>query len=367
MRSAKNLVVMVLGLVVSLAVVCKAEPMGTAWTYQGRLMDINEPADGLYDFQFNAYESPNSIRPLASLQDLNDIDVIDGYFTIELDFGNKIYDVNSVWLEIAVRSGDLVDPNAYVILSPRQQITPTPFAIYASSATISPPLHLSDERSEPVIEGANSGLGPGVQGQTSSGAKGGVVGRHTETGNYGYVGSSIYGLYGEIQTDTKNQAAVYGKDNSSGNYGYFGDANYGVYGEAYGNENAGVYGKGTDGSYAGYFDGSLHVTSKITKSYTTGTRNNAIPIAYGFINANGVPTNGTHNFSMYYDSLNHRYELVVSSPLSYYTMVVTPVSDTPRVASVYGSDMPSRIYVYIWTLGGSTVPCQFNFILYKYE
>jgi hypothetical protein len=242
MKSTKMLGILALAfsLLVWTTEASKAAPMGTAFTYQGRLIDANAPADGLYDFQFNAYEKPNSTKPLACLQDLNDIDIIDGYFTVELDFGDKIYDVNSVWIEISVRPGELVDPNAYVILSPRQQITPAPLAVYASSATISPPLHLSDERYEPVIKGTNSGAGAGVQGETSSGGIGGLVGRHTETGNYGYVGSTLYGVYGEINTDAKEQAAVYGKDNVSGNYGSMGSKDYGVYGLASGRLGKGV-------------------------------------------------------------------------------------------------------------------------------
>ena len=58
MRSRKMLVIVAVGLVVSLAVVSKAAPMGTAWTYQGRLMDDNEPGDGLYDFQFKLFNDP---------------------------------------------------------------------------------------------------------------------------------------------------------------------------------------------------------------------------------------------------------------------------------------------------------------------
>ena len=32
-----------------------AEPVGTAFTYQGRLIDSNNAADGLYDFQFKLF------------------------------------------------------------------------------------------------------------------------------------------------------------------------------------------------------------------------------------------------------------------------------------------------------------------------
>jgi len=58
-----------------------------------------------------------------------DLDVIDGYFTVELDFGSDVFDGNAVWLEIDVRPGDSNDPNAFITLSPRQEVTPTPYAL----------------------------------------------------------------------------------------------------------------------------------------------------------------------------------------------------------------------------------------------
>jgi len=130
MRSRKMLTILVLGLAVSLAVVCKAAPMGTAWTYQGRLMDANKPADGLYDFRLKLCNEPNGagIADPPS-NDINDIDVIDGYFTVELDFGSNVFNGNAKWLEVSVRPGDSNDVNDYVTLSPRHEVTPTPYAL----------------------------------------------------------------------------------------------------------------------------------------------------------------------------------------------------------------------------------------------
>jgi hypothetical protein len=107
-----------------------AEPIGTAFTYQGRLIDANQVADGLYDFQFKLYDANSAGNKLG--QDVNkpEVDVIDGYFTVELDFGS-VFDGNNRWLGIGVRPGVQSDPNIYTTLSPRQKITPTPYALYA--------------------------------------------------------------------------------------------------------------------------------------------------------------------------------------------------------------------------------------------
>ena len=65
MKRVKNLVIFVLffGLLVSLADAVMAEPMGTAFTYQGRLIDANNAADGLYDFQFKLYDANVAWQP----------------------------------------------------------------------------------------------------------------------------------------------------------------------------------------------------------------------------------------------------------------------------------------------------------------
>ncbi len=133
MKATKIFTILVLGLVFWPAAVSNAAPMGTAWTYQGRLFDANDTADGEYDFQFKLYDDPNANFPLAEVN-VPDVDVIDGYFTVDLDFGSGIFDGNSCWLEIFVRPAELSDPNEYTSLSPRREVTPAPYALYAAKA-----------------------------------------------------------------------------------------------------------------------------------------------------------------------------------------------------------------------------------------
>lgn len=139
MKSTKVLTILVLVMVMNVCRVSEAVPVGTAWTYQGRLMDGNSQADGEYDFQFKLFDDPNVVDGNQVGSDVNvpDLDVIDGYFTAELDFGN-VFDGNDCYLEISVRPGDSNDPNAFVTLSPRQKVTPTPYALYALSGNEGP-------------------------------------------------------------------------------------------------------------------------------------------------------------------------------------------------------------------------------------
>jgi hypothetical protein len=105
--------------------------LGTAFTYQGYLTESGSPADGEYDFRFSLYDEATAGNLVGSTQDLGDITVVDGLFGVELDFGPVFGDA-ALWLEIGVRPGD--EGGTYDTLDPRQRLTPTPFAMYASGA-----------------------------------------------------------------------------------------------------------------------------------------------------------------------------------------------------------------------------------------
>jgi len=128
----EGFIVVAAGELHSLGIKAESESMGTAFTYQGRLLDANSAADGLYDFQFALYDSEDTQH--GNTVEANDLDVIDGYFTVELDFGSDAFDGFARWLEIGVRPGELEDPNVYTTLSPRQEVTPTPYSLHAKTA-----------------------------------------------------------------------------------------------------------------------------------------------------------------------------------------------------------------------------------------
>ena len=86
-----------------------ANPLGTAFTYQGQLIDANQTANGLYDFQFKLFDANSAGNQLGTDINKPDVYVIDGYFTVELDYGN-IFDGNNRWLEIGVRPSEQSDP-----------------------------------------------------------------------------------------------------------------------------------------------------------------------------------------------------------------------------------------------------------------
>ncbi|MHC4529487.1 MAG: hypothetical protein ACYS29_16555, partial [Planctomycetota bacterium] len=123
-RKILGILVLALGLLVWAGQISEAGSMGTAFTYQGRLIDANDAADGVYDFNFGLYNSASDGNQVGSDVNVPDVDVIEGYFTVELDFGSGVFDGDARWLEIGVRPGEQDDPNVYTTLSPRQEATP---------------------------------------------------------------------------------------------------------------------------------------------------------------------------------------------------------------------------------------------------
>jgi hypothetical protein len=100
----------------------KASSSGTAFTYQGRFYDAGYPLNGQYDLQFKLYDAPKAGSQKGSAIILNGFNIVDGYFTAELDFGS-VFDSNDRWLQISIRPAGPNDTNAYVTVTPRQKVT----------------------------------------------------------------------------------------------------------------------------------------------------------------------------------------------------------------------------------------------------
>ena len=103
---------------------------GTAFTYQGRLTDGTNPANGHYDLRFAIYDAASAGARQGSLLTNSTTAVTNGLFAVTLDFGNQ-FPGAARWLEIAVRTNS---NGAFTTLTPRQQITPTPYAVYSEGA-----------------------------------------------------------------------------------------------------------------------------------------------------------------------------------------------------------------------------------------
>ncbi len=107
-----------------------------SFTYQGRLDESRVPASGLFDLVFTLHDHPTNAATLGTYELLTAVPVSNGLFTVTLNvrapFGPGAFDGADRWLEIGVRRNGVL--GNFTVLSPRQPLTSTPYAIRAASA-----------------------------------------------------------------------------------------------------------------------------------------------------------------------------------------------------------------------------------------
>src|SRR5580765_3974276 len=118
---------------VLLALACgvsRAFAQGTAFTYQGQFNDGANPANGNYEILFRPFNVLTGGSQLT-IPNIRSVALSNGLFTTTMDFGSGIFDGGPVFLQLEVRTNGAV---SYTVLAPRQQLMPTPYAIYAGGA-----------------------------------------------------------------------------------------------------------------------------------------------------------------------------------------------------------------------------------------
>jgi hypothetical protein len=106
-------------------------PLGTAFTYQGRLGDGATEASGRYDFMFRLFDSPGGTTQMGPTLTIPNVAVSNGLFTTTLDFGTGIFNGTACWLDVGVKSNGLA---SFTPLTPRQSVTPSPYSLFAAGA-----------------------------------------------------------------------------------------------------------------------------------------------------------------------------------------------------------------------------------------
>ena len=373
---------------------------GTAFTYQGQLNFSNSPANGQYDFEFKLFNALTGGTQTGTTQTALNVNVANGLFTVQIDFG-PMFGGQALWLEIGVRQANTGN---YVTLTPRQPLTATPYA-----QGLVPGAIVAESRSTSMFGVVNTGSGTGIygnstggyglngisassegvhgestsgdgiHGKTSAANKSGVWGESTG-GGVGVAGSSISG--GGVQGtsnsgegvfgSSQNYNGVHGRSSHASSSGVWGESTtngVGVAGNATGTGKA-IYGVNTNAvGWAGYFDGNLHATGRITKAYTAGTSSQAVPIAYGNIESDGTILVRTPNVaSSTYNASTNYYEITITGEtyIFYnYVTVVTPsfTGGSPVMAATYSVN--GKLQVGIYNLSGNRVQTAFQFVIYK--
>lgn len=118
------------------------------FTYQGQLRDNSLPPTANYDFVFSLYDSLVGGSQVGTTNTPSGVAVVNGIFTVRLNFGN-LAGTSNLYLQISARPSS---GGAYTLLTPRQQLTSSPLALKSARAT-------SAENVTGVVAIANGGTG----------------------------------------------------------------------------------------------------------------------------------------------------------------------------------------------------------------
>ncbi len=196
----------------TLAVVAAAQPVGTAFTYSGELTQNGSPVNGNADFLFTLYDAPVGGNQIGVTQSLPNRALAGGRFTVDLDFGAGAFVGQGRWLEIAVRAP--AGSGSYFTLSPRQPISPAPYALFALAGNEGPqgpagpqgPQGPAGPQGPPGQTGAQGPAGP--QGPIGPEGPQGPPGPRGDIGPAGPPGASPFTLNGSHAVYTQGNLGV---------------------------------------------------------------------------------------------------------------------------------------------------------------
>ena len=111
-------------------------PLGTGFTYQGKLENGGVPTTGACDFQFGLFDQESNGVQAGITETVANVQVLAGLFSAVVNstglFGPTAFDGNVRWLQVATRCP--AGAGNYTLFSQRQPITPAPYAIFSKDA-----------------------------------------------------------------------------------------------------------------------------------------------------------------------------------------------------------------------------------------
>jgi hypothetical protein len=149
-------------LVFAAAIMC---PVGgtlaqTTFTYQGQLKSAGTTYSGTADLRFTLFTAVGGGSMVGAPVDVIGIVVNNGLVTTQLNFGPAAFDGTPRWLEVGVRTPSNGGVGPYAPLTPRQPVSPAPYAMHALNASISgaQPNAVSFTNTGNAFTGSGSGL-----------------------------------------------------------------------------------------------------------------------------------------------------------------------------------------------------------------
>ena len=119
---------LILATLLTLAIPVLIIAQSSAFTYQGKLSEAGTRANGPFDFTLRLFSIDTGGTQIGSDIILDNVQVLDGIFTVTLDFGSSPFTGGTGnYLEILVRPGNSTGP--YTLLTPRQPIVSVPYSV----------------------------------------------------------------------------------------------------------------------------------------------------------------------------------------------------------------------------------------------
>jgi len=177
----------------SIAVERSAEarpPVGSAITYQGELKNAGVPLNGTADLTFQLWPTASAVgAPSSGVVQVNNVAIVNGRFTVNLDFGAAAFNGEQRFMQIRVRTPH--DPGnslPFTALTPLQEAKPAPMAMHSLSTGLVPNASLVGTYSQQLnLSNASNtvaGNGAGLTALNASNLSSGVVGSGLLAGSY---------------------------------------------------------------------------------------------------------------------------------------------------------------------------------------
>lgn len=198
-------------------------PVSTSFTYQGRLTHEGDALNSPVDLRFSLWNTVIGGDQIGSDIELDAVEIVDGLFTVDIDFGHTAFGVDARWLQVSLRDPhDPTDTAPFVMLAGRQQVTAAPFALQTRGIVVSEsdfvgigidtpthPLHVVSNRDQTIYA------------------------RNESTGGFRYGGyfeslsNSGRGAFGACLATTGSGIGVFGRTDSLNGYGVWSSGDYG--------------------------------------------------------------------------------------------------------------------------------------------
>lgn len=133
-RNALRRILCAVGISLVVATASAQTPLGSTFTYQGRIQASGQPVTTAADFQFTLWTAATGGAQAGS-PIIMTLTPDHGLFSADLDFGVAALNGDARWIQIAVRNP--AGAGAYTTLMPRQAMNATPYSIQTRGIYVS--------------------------------------------------------------------------------------------------------------------------------------------------------------------------------------------------------------------------------------